>query len=162
MALFKLTDILPKEKTKGYVYLQRANKNNALMYADLSSTERVNIAVNAIVKNNDIIEAEQIATIEDIDELREQFNSLLAQVSVGAKIISIELQPEKWEQEEFYWVFKEKIETKKPKSIIIQCIYNQKEYDSIFSCKIESKNIFFFSDYKPINIIKLLVIVTEK
>ena len=65
MALFKLVDSLPKEKTKGYVYLQRASAKNALMYADISENERVGVAANAIVQKDEIIEADEIATIND-------------------------------------------------------------------------------------------------
>lgn len=159
MALFKLVDTLPKEKIKGYVYLQRAAVKNALMYADVSDTERVGVAANAIVKNDEIIEADELVTISDIAELREQLNDLLIQVSMGAKMFPITLDLDKWIEKEERWVYEDNLDIEEPESVIIQCTHNQQEYSLILACKIENKKIQFFSNHKPINPIKILIIV---
>ena len=159
MALFKLVDTLPKEKTKGYVYLQRTSAKNALMYADVSKTERVGVAANAIVKNDEVVEADEIATINDIAELREQLNDLLIQVSMGAKMIPITLCLDKWKEKEGRWIYEDKLDTDEPESVIIQCTRNQQEYSLILACKIENRKIQFFSRHKPINPIEVLVII---
>lgn len=160
MALFKLVDTLPKEKTKGYVYLQRASTKNALMYADVSETERVGVAANAIVQKDEIIEADEIATINDIAELREQLNDLLIQVSMGAKMFPITLEKDKWSEVESRWIYEEEIVgADNPESVVIQCTQNEREYSLILGCKVEKGKIQFIAGHQPINPISVLVII---
>lgn len=160
MALFKLVDTLPKEKTKGYVYLQRASAKNALMYADVSETERVGVAANAIVQKDEIIEADEIATINDIAELREQLNELLIQVSMGAKMFPITLEKDKWSEVESRWIYEEEIaNVNDPESVVIQCTENEREYSLIMACKVEEGKIQFIAGHQPINPISVLVII---
>ena len=159
MALFKIVDILPEEKKKGYVYLQRADEKNAIMYADISDTERINVAANAIVQGDNTIDAECLATIADIEELREQLNEILIQVSMGAKIFPMTLDVDKWIEDSVGYSYEADISAQNPDSVIVQCTRGTEDYAYMSACKVTSNKIFFYSSILPKNSIELLIII---
>lgn len=154
MALFKIFDILPREKKKGNVYLERIDEDNALMYADVNDAERVGVAANALVKDSEAVPADEFITIHDLEDLKRDIFDSILKMNLGAQHDIITLEPHNWSSN----TYKHQLSHSRDSAPIVNCLSNTQEYSYITSAVVSNGYITFEAAQAPRQPIKLLII----